>query len=151
MQCYHNLDSSRSVGKSDKITRAKPIDISSYPQDIAQLLHSYNDFYSVTNAEINGIAYKTGMCLVSGFANDELVFSKIIIILQKETVTKFVCRNYASTTVFHIKAFKLEGAINVRIFELNDFIDTYSLSFYKYKRHVVVIHKYLLLNQNECA
>lgn len=89
------------------------------------------------------------MCLVSSFANDEPVFGKIIIILRKESVTKFVCRNFSSSTIFHIKAFKLDDSINVQIFDLHEFVDLYPLSLYKYKKHLVVILKHLVINPSE--
>lgn len=151
LQCYYNFDSLRTVGKSDKITCAKPINVESYPLEIAVLLKDYNDFYVVTNVEINGLVYKPGMCLISSFANDEPAFSKIIMILRKETVTKFLCRNFASSTLFHIKAFKFDDSIGVRIFYVHDFIDPYPLSLYKYKKQFVVILKYLVINPSEYA
>lgn len=55
LQCYYNFDSLRTVGSSDKITCAKPIDVNSYPLEVAELLEDYKHFYVVTNAKINGL------------------------------------------------------------------------------------------------
>lgn len=149
LQCYYNYECLRSVGKTDVITSGKIIDINNYPTEISEVLAGYEEFYSLTKIEINGIVYKTGMCLVSEFENDEPVSEKIIIILKKGNITKFVCRTYSSTTFFHIRGFKLNGSKGIKILSLQNFIDFYPLSIYRYQTYTVIIPKYLILNSAE--
>ena len=89
------------------------------------------------------------MCLVSEFENDEPVFEKIIIILKKGTITKFVCRTYVSSTFFHVRGFKLNDSKGIKILSLQNFVDLYPLSMYRYQNCTVIIPKYLILNTTE--
>lgn len=89
------------------------------------------------------------MCLVSGFHNDEPIFEKILIILRKGTDTKFVCRTFESSTFFHLGGFRLENSKGINILKLQNFVDYYPLSLYKYNNHTVVILKYMLFNPKE--
>lgn len=149
LQCYYNFEFLRPIGKSDSVTSGKPIITNNYSTEIAQLLTGYEEFYSLTKLELNGIIYKTGMCLVSGFHNDEPVFEKILIMLRKGTDTKFVCRTFESSAFFHLGGFRLGNPKGINILNLQNFVDVYPLSIYKYNNHSVVILKYMLFDPKE--
>ncbi|GBL85238.1 hypothetical protein AVEN_222713-1 [Araneus ventricosus] len=149
LQCYYNLESLRPIGKKDSVTSGKIIDVNNYSTEITRLLSGYEEFYSLKKVELNGMIYKSGACLVSGFHNDEPVFEKILIILRKGTCTKFVCRTFRSSTLFHIGCFKLESSKDIKILKLQDFVDVYPLSIYRHNNYSVVIQKYLLFNPKE--
>lgn len=146
LQCYYNCTSSRCIGKSNKVTNPKPINKNVYSEDIGKVLGMYSDYYVVSKAQVNGITYKSGMCVLSNFNefNDQPIFSKVILIISKDEDIRFVCRVFTSNTIFHIGGYQLLNNIDVNVISIEDFCDKYPLSVYKYGNQQVVIPKYLI-------
>lgn len=149
LQCYYNYTSSRAIGKKNKVTNPKLLNRNFYSEDISKVLELYSDFYVVTSAQIKGITYKSGMCILTNFIDEEPVFSKILLIISRNEIIHFVCRTYMSSTLFHIGGYKLSNDISIDVLSYDNIIDKYPLSVYMYNNNSVVIPKYLIFNQRD--
>jgi len=106
------------------------------------------NYVSVKEVVVKGIAYNTGCFVITAFENDEPKMSKITHLLMKRENVVIVGKDYRAQLNSHFRGYELVEMQVQRVYSLGDLIDPLPLDAYRLHGKLICVWKYHVINKS---